>query len=121
MLENMPDPGDELPDWLTPKDLAFFVAAFEKTGFRGGLNWYRNIDRNWELSGALQDMKIQQPALFVAGDRDVVPFNKESEAAMRIVVPNLRDVIVLPGIGHWTQQEAPDAVNEALISFLASL
>ena len=121
MLENMPDPGDELPNWLTPADLAFFVAAFEKTGFRGGLNWYRNIDRTWELSGALQDMKIQQPALFVAGDRDVVPFNKDSEAAMRTMVPNLRDAIVLPGVGHWTQQEAPEAVNEALISFLASL
>ncbi len=121
MLENMPDPGDELPGWLTAEDLSFFVAAFEKTGFRGGLNWYRNIDRNWELSGALQDMKIQQPALFVAGDRDVVPFNKDSEKTMRTAVPNLRDVIVLPGVGHWTQQEAPDAVNEALISFLTSL
>ena len=121
MLENMPDPEDDLPDWLTPEDVSYYAKEFEKAGFRGGLNWYRNIDRNWELSGALQDMKINQPALFIAGDRDVVPFNANAEAAMRAMVPNLRDAVTLPGIGHWTQQEAPDAVNEALIEFLRDL
>jgi pimeloyl-ACP methyl ester carboxylesterase len=121
MLEFMPDPGDDLPAWLTAEDVAYFTGEFEKGGFRGGLNWYRNIDRNWELSGAMQGMHINQPALFVAGDRDVVPFSKEGETAMRSIVPNLREVQVLPGVGHWTQQEAPEAVNKALIEFLGSL
>lgn len=121
MLELMPDPGDDLPDWLTSADVEFYVRAFKKAGFRGGLNWYRNIDRNWELSGAFQGKQIEQPALFIAGDRDVVPFNKDAEEAMRRMVPNLRDVILLPGIGHWTQQEAADEVNEALLAFLGSL
>jgi pimeloyl-ACP methyl ester carboxylesterase len=121
MLTNMPDPGNNLPAWLTAADIDYFANAFRKRGFRGGLNWYRNIDRNWELSAAFQGKKITQPALFVAGDRDVVPFSKDAEARMRSVVTHLRDVVVLPRIGHWTQQEAPQAVNEALIGFLNSL
>ncbi len=121
MLEAMPDPGDNLPAWLTQADLDFYVKAFEGSGFRGGLNWYRNIDLNWELTATFQGKKIAQPALFVAGDRDVVPFNSDAEARMRQTVTNLRDVITLPGIGHWTQQEAPEAVNRALVDFLKSL
>jgi len=121
MLETMEDPGDDLPDWLTREDVAYFTETFSKTGFRGGLNWYRNIDRFWELSAAFQGRQITQPALFVAGDRDVVPFNEAAETAMRAVVPNLREVTILPGIGHWTQQEAPESVNGALIEFLGSL
>ena len=121
MLENMADPGDDLPDWLTAADVAFFTDIFEQTGFRGGLNWYRNIDRNWELSAAFQGKKIEQPALFMAGDRDVVPFNDDAETAMRALVTDLRGAHVLPKVGHWTQQEAPAEVNEALSAFLKSL
>ena len=121
MLDRMPDPGDDLPAWLTAQDIDAYVAAFTKSGFRGGLNWYRNIDHNWVLTAAFDGMKIEQPALFVAGDRDVVPFGDEAEQRMRAVVTDLRDVVVLPGIGHWTQQEAPDAVNEALLGFLKGL
>ena len=121
MLERMPDPGDDLPSWLSAEDVDAYVQSFTKSGFRGGLNWYRNIDANWALTAAFQGKKIEQPALFGAGDRDVVPFNPEAEQRMREAVPNLRDVVVLPGVGHWTQQEAPEAVNEALLGFLASL
>lgn len=121
MLARMPDPGADLPPWLNAEDIDAYVQSFQKSGFRGGLNWYRNIDHNWVLTGPFQGKKIKQPALFVAGDRDVVPFNPEAEQRMREAVPDLRDVVVLPGIGHWTQQEAPEAVNEALLGFLASL
>ena len=121
MLENMPDPANNLPDWLSADDVAYFASRFEISGFRGGLNWYRNIDRNWELGGSFQGRKIDQPALFMAGDRDVVPFNEQVEGAMRATVTDLRDVIVLPGIGHWTQQEAAAAVNERLIRFLGEI
>jgi len=116
-LEQLPEPK-ELPPWLTEADLDYFVAEFERTGFRGGLNWYRNMDRTWELSAAFQGKQIEQPALFVSGDRDLIRMNPGYEAAMRAVVPHLRPVVLLPGIGHWTQQEAPDAVNDALIGFL---
>ena len=121
MLERMPDPGDELPEWLTKEDVDYYVSQFEKAGFRGGLNWYRNIDRNWELSGSLQGRKIEQPAFFMTGTRDVVPYSENAKSAMLAVLPNLTDIVVLPDIGHWTQQEAPDAVNEGLIRFLNGL
>ena len=121
MLERMPDPGDDLPAWLTAADVDVYVEAFTQSGFRGGLNWYRNIDSNWALTAAFHGMKIEQPALFVAGDRDVVPFSDQTEQAMREVVTDLRNVVVLPGVGHWTQQEAPDAVNDALLGFLKTL
>ena len=112
---------DVLPSWLTEADLDFFTAEFERRGFRGGLNWYRNLDRSWALSAPFQGKTIEQPALFISGDRDLIRMNPGYEAQMREVVPNLRDVVLLPGIGHWTQQEAPEAVNRALIAFLGSL
>ena len=109
----------ELPKWLTQHDLDFFVAEFERTGFRGGLNWYRNMDRNWELTPQLADAKVSQPALFITGDRDPV-MSFTSAEAMTPYVPNLTSLSI-PGVGHWTQQEAPDSVNEALIAFLKGL
>ncbi len=121
MLEDMEDPGANLPDWLTAEDVAYFVSRFELSGFRGGLNWYRNIDRSWELGAAFQGKKIEQPAFFMAGDRDVVPFNPAAEEAMRKTVTNLRDVVILPGVGHWTQQEAADTVSAAVVDFVNSL
>ena len=80
MLERLPDPGDDLPPWLTAEDVDTYVQTFTKSGFRGGLNWYRNIDHNWVLTATFDGMKIEQPALFVTGDRDVVPFSARSRA-----------------------------------------
>ncbi len=118
-LDNMVDPA-ELPPWLSEADLAFFVGEFERTGFRGGLNWYRNIDRNWELMGAWRNAKVTVPALFLTGEKDPVR-GFAPEANIRQHVPNLRDLVLVPGAGHWVQQEAPAAVNEALIRFLRGL
>jgi len=118
MLQSMADPGDDIGDWVTPADVDYFVESFELSGFRGGLNWYRNLDRNWELMGAMAGRKIEQPTMFITGDRDVVPWNDDFEAGMRSVVPGVEQIHVLPGIGHWTQQEAADDVNRLLVSFL---
>jgi pimeloyl-ACP methyl ester carboxylesterase len=119
-LDQMVDP-EKLPPWLTEADLDFFVAEFERTGFRGGLNWYRCMDLTWELMAPWAGAKIHQPALFITGDRDPVRTFAPAGDAMKALVPNLRDMIVLPGCGHWTQQERPKEVNEALISFLRNL
>ncbi len=112
---------ETLPDWLTKQDLEFFVGEFTRSGFRGPLNWYRNLDRNWELAGAFAGQKIHQPSAFISGDRDLIRANPFWEAGMRQVMTDLREVTILPGIGHWTQQESPDAVNEALLRFLKGL
>ncbi len=113
-----------LPAWLTPADLDFYTGEFARTGFRGGLNWYRNIDRNWELLAPFAGARVTVPALYVAGDRDLVlafPGAKDLVANLTRFVPALRQTIMLPGCGHWTQQERPEAVNAAMLEFLRSL
>jgi len=121
ILERLVQP-DELPSWLTAEDLAFYVGEFSRTGFRGGLSWYRSAALTWELTAAFDDLRIHQPALFVCGDREpvlaMVPGGLE---ALPELVPGLREAVVLPGAGHWIQQERPAEVNEALLRFLASL
>ncbi|MBJ7298582.1 MAG: alpha/beta hydrolase [Dolichospermum sp.] len=110
---------DQLPTWLTEQDIDFFTSEFERTGFRGGLNWYRNIDRNWELTHFLSGAKIYQPALFVAGEVDaVITMYHEAFDNLEHNVPNLKQKVLLPGAGHWIQQERSIEVNKLLIQFL---
>ncbi|MDQ6921336.1 MAG: alpha/beta hydrolase, partial [Candidatus Dormibacteraeota bacterium] len=122
-LDIMTEP-EMLPDWLDESDVDAFTSEFEHTGFTGGLNWYRNIDRNWELTAAWRGAPVQPPALYVAGDRDLVvgfPGAREQIERLATWVPNLRETVMLPGCGHWTQQERPAEVNQALLDFLRSL
>jgi len=120
-LDLMDEPGT-LPSWLSEADVDFYASEFKRTGFTGGLNWYRNLDRTWELMAALKGAKITQPALFVAGDRDlVVVARKAAVDHLSQSVPNLTKTVMLPGCGHWTQQERPAAVNAELIGFLKRL
>jgi pimeloyl-ACP methyl ester carboxylesterase len=112
---------ERAPSWLPPHDLERYAAAFRKIGFRGGLNWYRNIDRNWALMAPFAGRRIERPAIFIAGERDPIlrlrirrnPLDALSEA-----VPGLRGKILIPGAGHWVQQEAAARVNEELLRFL---
>ena len=122
-LDLMPDP-ETLPDWLTEADLDVFTSEFERTGFTGGLNWYRAIDLTWELMAPWQGAVVTPPALYVAGDRDLVvnfPGMAQFIPHLQTVVPNLTRTVILPGVGHWTQQERPAEVNAALLEFLAGL
>ena len=120
-LESMPDP-ETLPAWLGEGDIDFYAWEFARTGFRGGLNWYRNLDRTWELMAAWRGARITVPALFVAGDRDpVILRNRAAMDGLAETVPGLRERVLLPGAGHWTQQERAAEVNDALITFLAGL
>ena len=108
-----------LPPWLSEADLDVFANEYRRTGFRGGLNWYRNIDRNWELTAPWQDAKIMQSALFIAGSNDAVITGSMGQRALdelETVAPNVRKII-LEGAGHWIQQERHDEVNAALVSF----
>ncbi|HLZ26741.1 MAG TPA: alpha/beta hydrolase [Chloroflexota bacterium] len=107
MLDILADPA-ELPAWLSQADLDFYVAEFERTGFSGGLNWYRSIDLSWELMAPWQGALVTPPALYIAGDRDlVVNFPGMSQLIPNLgrFVPNLRKTVMLSGCGHWTQQE----------------
>ncbi len=121
-LSRVNDPA-ELPAWLSANDVAVYAAAFRHTGLRGPFNWYRNIDRNWALLAPFQGAQITPPALFIAGTRDGViasPIGRGALDTMVNSVPNLRDKVLIPGGGHWIQQERPAEVNAALLRFLAA-
>jgi pimeloyl-ACP methyl ester carboxylesterase len=120
-LDGMPEP-EQLPPWLTDADVDYFAAEFARAGFRGGLNRYRNMDRDWEELPQLQGAKIKQPAAFIAGERDgVIAMNPSGIETMKQNCDDLRSVVLLPGAGHWTQQERPNEVNAALVAFLKGL
>jgi pimeloyl-ACP methyl ester carboxylesterase len=113
-----------LPGWLSEADIEFYAGEFSRSGFRGPLSYYRNIDRNWELMAAFADVKVVVPALFVAGDHDLViaaPGMDQHLTNLKQFVPALRDMRILPGCGHWTQQERPSEVNAALLDFIRGL
>jgi len=118
ILDRLPDGPHG--DFLTAEDFAVFARAFERGGFRGPLNWYRNFDRNWELTAYLSGARVTQPALMITAELDPV-LRPEMAAGMSAWVPNLRDTILITDCGHWTQQEKPAEVNRALIAFLRSL
>jgi pimeloyl-ACP methyl ester carboxylesterase len=121
MFAAMPTP-ERLPGWMTEADFAVFVEAFRRTGFTGPLNWYRNIDRNWALTAFAQGKTIDVPALFIVGENDPVRgFADVGEAELRTRVPKLTKAVLVPGAGHWVQQERPDVVNAELIGFLKGL
>jgi pimeloyl-ACP methyl ester carboxylesterase len=122
-LATMPNPAT-LPSWLTEADIDFYAGEFVRTGFRGGLNWYRNIDRNWELLAPFAGARVMTPALYIAGDRDLVvafPGMDQLIPSLANFMPQLRGTIMLPGCGHWTQQERAAEVNAAMIDFLRAL
>ena len=114
-----------LPAWLTYTDVDFYAGEFKRNGFRGPLNYYRNFDRNWELMAAFAGVTVKVPALFIAGDHDMViagpPGIDQHLANLRQFVTTLRDVRILPGCGHWTQQERPAEVNALLLDWLRGL
>jgi pimeloyl-ACP methyl ester carboxylesterase len=116
---SFPDP---LPAWMSQADLDVYVAEFERTGFTGGLNRYRNVDRDWEDLSALRGRPIEVPSLFIGGDRDgPTVWGQRAIGRFATTLPRLYRSVVLPGCGHWTQQERADDVNQLLIEFLRSL
>ena len=108
------------PSWLGDEELTYYVKAFEETGFTGGLNYYRNLDRNWALTEHLDDRLINQPSLFVTGSKDPVGKFMPARGLDRMLT-DLRGHVVLDGAGHWIQQERAEEVNAALLEFLSSL
>lgn len=108
------------PRFMSEAELAVYVEAFERTGFTGGLSYYRNIDRNWGLTQPYDGRRIEQPALFLTGERDPVRRFMPAEA-MNGWVLDLRASVVVPGAGHWVNQEVPQAVNDALVEWLRGL
>jgi pimeloyl-ACP methyl ester carboxylesterase len=110
-------PG-QLPHWLSEADVDFLEGEYRRTGFRGGLNYYRNCDRNWQLTPFLDGASVLQPTLFLAGEKDPgLDFLGEEFSALQDNVPDLWKKVLVPRAGHWIQQERPEDVNMLLIDF----
>jgi pimeloyl-ACP methyl ester carboxylesterase len=123
LVDTFPEPAG-FPAWLTEDDLAFYVAEFRRTGFHGGLNWYRTAALNHELLAPFHGAPIVTPALFVGGERDTVvnwPGMRDAIAVMSAWIPNLTKAVLLEGCGHWTQQERPAEIDALLLEFIATL
>jgi pimeloyl-ACP methyl ester carboxylesterase len=122
-LDICPEPAS-LPAWLTEADIDLYAAQYADAGFTGPLNWYRNLDRNWELTAAWHHAPVLVPALYLAGEQDLVvrfPGAREGIGRLAGAAPQLREPVLLPGCGHWTQQERPAEVSAAMIGFLREL
>ncbi|MNH17462.1 Alpha/beta hydrolase family protein [compost metagenome] len=115
---------ETLPDWLSLEDIAYYTGEFNRSGFRGGLNWYRNMTRSWALLAPWRGCIIRQPSMFIAGSRDGVlkfPSSPRQIEAFAQTLPGLRGCHILEGAGHWIQQERATEVNELLLGFLKEL
>jgi pimeloyl-ACP methyl ester carboxylesterase len=118
-IERLPEPA-ALPDWVSGEEFDRYVAEFTRTGFTGGLNWYRNFDRNWELTASTPAPTIDVPTLFLAGTADPVLAFTPRDRVGDVVTGPYSELLV-DGAGHWLQQERPDEVNTALLEFLSGL
>jgi pimeloyl-ACP methyl ester carboxylesterase len=118
-VERLPE-RTALADWISQEEFDHYVTEFTRTGFTGGLNWYRNFDRNWELTATTPAATIAVPSLFITGSADPVRYFASSDRATDVVAGKYQE-IVLDGVGHWIQQERPEQVNEALLKFLSGL
>ncbi|WP_213271170.1 alpha/beta hydrolase [Hyphomonas sp.] len=118
-------PPETIGSWMSEADLDYYTKEFEGSGFFGPLSRYRNHTRDWEFLQPYKDRLIEQPACFIAGDKDPAfsgfGMIEDPVGRMQKFVPNLETAVVLPGCGHWTQQERPAEVNAALVPWLTSL
>lgn len=122
------DAMDEPPplpwDWLSALELEFYVSEYSRSGFTGGLNWYRSMDLKWQQRRPYEGVQSDVPAYFLGSENDVdlEGFHGEDPIAqMRAIFPELRAVRMIPGAGHMVQLEASEAVNAILLDYLADI
>jgi pimeloyl-ACP methyl ester carboxylesterase len=114
-LEAWDPKSDPRQTFLKPEELSFFVETFQRTGFTGGINWYRNFTRNWERSAGIVD-RVDVPSLMIMAELDAV-LPPSAADGMEAFVPLLEKTLIR-GSGHWTQQEKPDEVNRAILGWM---
>jgi pimeloyl-ACP methyl ester carboxylesterase len=121
-LDMFKDVPEHLPSWLTAADLDHYVEQFTNSGFFGPVSWYRNLDANYALLKDIPAATVSMPSFFIGGEKDaVIASRPEYVDSMNDLLPNYRGKVMIPGAGHWTQQEAPKEFNEALLGFLRTL
>lgn len=113
---------ETMPEWFTDADLDFFASEFERSGFSGPLSYYHNIDASWHDLAEQADKPLTPPAVFIGGEYDVgTIWGLEALAGVNDRATDYRGTHILPGAGHWIQQERPQETNQLLLEFLNSL
>ncbi|KAI3457741.1 hypothetical protein Pfo_014404 [Paulownia fortunei] len=112
-----------LPSWLTEEDVNYYASKFDKTGFTGGLNYYRAMDLNWELTAPWTGSQIKVPVKFLIGDVDLayhIPGAKGyiESGGLKKYIPLLEEVVVMEGVGHFLNQEKPEEVSQHIYDFI---
>ncbi|MQM05473.1 hypothetical protein Taro_038279 [Colocasia esculenta] len=115
--------GDTLPHWLSEEDINYFASNFEKSGFTGGLNYYRVLDLNWELTAPWTGVQIKVPVKFIVGDLDLtytIPGVQDyiHKGGFKKDVPLLEDVVVMKGVGHFINQEKGPEITDHIYDFI---
>ncbi|XP_057423368.1 uncharacterized protein LOC130717232 [Lotus japonicus] len=119
-----PDMPENLPSWLSQQDLDYYVSQFNKTGFSGALNYYRNLNLNWELTAPWTGVPITNvPVKFIVGDVDIAyNFSGMKEyihnGGFKKDVPGLEEVVVQEGVAHFNNQEAAEDVSNHIYDFI---
>ncbi|XP_059625649.1 uncharacterized protein LOC132268816 [Cornus florida] len=122
-LGNFFETPDTLPSWLTQEDVNYFASKFNQKGFTGGLNYYRAIDQNWELTAPWTGIQIQVPVKFIVGDLDSTyntPGVKDyiHKGGFKKDVPLLQEVVVMEGVAHFINQEKPEEISAHIYDFI---
>lgn len=121
LLDTLPEPGD-MSNFINDEDMIYYVAQYQRSGFRGSLNWYRNIPTLSSSTPELDGRRIGQPAAFVAGAVDpVLLFDPQWREHFIPCFDDLRFVEVIEDAGHWVQLEQPAKTNDRVLQFLSSL
>ncbi len=121
-MATMFDVPEDLPDWLSQEDLDYHLAQFKNNGFRGPVNWYRNIERNWAITPQLANAKFTQPAHFIAGaEDDVLRYVPNWAELMPSHFEDLRRTKLIEGAGHWLMLEKPQETTDEILLFLKEL
>ncbi|XP_014509155.1 uncharacterized protein LOC106768491 [Vigna radiata var. radiata] len=113
----------QTPSWLSQEECDYYVSKYDKTGFTGGFNYYRNLDLNWELTAPWTGAKVKVPVKFIVGDLDLTynsPGAKDyiHKGGLKRDVPLLEDVVVIQGAGHFVHQERPDEITKHIYDFV---
>ncbi|XP_050218088.1 uncharacterized protein LOC126668902 [Mercurialis annua] len=111
-----------LPSWLTEEDAQYYIDKFEKTGFTGGLNIYRNLDLNWELTAPWTGAKVKVPAKYIVGDQDIGYNSLGTKAyiekgGFKRDVPFLEEIVIMEGVAHFINEEKPEEINKYIYDF----
>ncbi|KAL3505702.1 hypothetical protein ACH5RR_031084 [Cinchona calisaya] len=123
LFGDSPDTPRPLPSWLSEEDVTYYVNQYEQTGFTGGLNYYRAIDLNWELTAPWTEAQVKVPVKFIVGDLDLTynaPGTKHyvHKGGLKKDVPFLEEVVVLKDVGHFVHEEKPDEINKYIHRFI---